>query len=1206
MMNFIKHICLIGLSCLCMTSLAAKEAKDTLGIKHKTSKKEHYRDIGFSATDYSLQKRYRPKNDMFAKGNFFNNSFISLTGEAMQLLPVNGKSFSTQYALGINFGKWINENNAVRLNGTVGSFVRNTDGNRLLTTGAEIDHMFNLTSYIWGYRRARFCDISTVGGLGYMFSYDEGSYIGYYNVHLGLNFATKVGRDMDLFFEPLAYFVGNGMTRYDDLNWRNYNFAPAFKVGLSYLVQPKEYKRQKVDYMEDSFITLAAGVQFEHSGLVLSSLGMMKSLRPHLAVGFGKMYRDGFGFRTTASHSNDIWKVTADGKKLQAGYTALRLEAMYDFMSLNKNLRDDFPFALSLLLGPEAGIVNKKDVTRNIRHVYVGATGGLQAKVRVSKGAALFLEPRFSAIQYSDLTGSAETPAERANYKDVLFNCNLGLEMALGKGRYDRRYQDGDFPDDRQEDDFIAKRFFDNTFISLTGESLQLLPSNGSTYSTQYAVGGNIGKWIDQYNAIRLGASIGTFVKNAEPSRLYNFGVEADYLFNISSYTDGYRRDRFCDVSTVAGIGYRLSRKDGSYKDYINAHFGFNFAMKVGRDIDLFFEPLAYFQGDDMIWRKTGESTWRDNLNFENYIFAPALKVGLTYIVQPKEHKRPVVDYGKGSFISIAGGVQFEHSGLVLNSLGMMKSLRPHLAVGFGKMYRDGFGFRTTVAHSNDIWKVAAGGKKLQAGYTALRLEAMYDFMSLNKNLREDFPFALSLLLGPEAGIVKKEEVGRDIKHVYVGATGGLQAKVRVSKEAALFVEPRFSAIQYSDLINASQRANYKDVLFNCNLGVEIALGGQKRHDRRFISERFFDNTFISLTGESLQLLPANGSTYSTQYAVGGNIGKWIDPYNAIRLGASIGTFVKNAESNRLYNFGVEADYLFNISSYTDGYRTDRFCDVSTVAGIGYRLSQKNGSYKDYINAHFGFNFAMKVGRDIDLFLEPLAYFQGDDMIWKNTGESTWRDNININAFIPAPALKVGLTYMIQPKEGGRQKVDYGEHSFVSYGGGVQFEHSSLVLNSLGMMKSLRMHNMFSYGKVYRKGFGIRTTVAHSNDIWKVAADGKNLMAGYTALRLEAMYDLMSLNKNLGEDFPFSLSLLVGPEAGLVKKEDVDREIRHVYVGAAGGIQAKVRISKAVSIFIEPRCSAIQYSDMINAAQRANYKDVLFNCNLGIEIRSKR
>ncbi len=1205
MQNYLKYIYLLCISCLCAAPLAAHEAKDTLAASVEVNKKPHYRDIGFSAADYHLQKRYRPANDPFAAKRFIDNTFFSLTGDAQQLHGLNGRSYSMQYAVGANIGKWINEYNAVRLGASVGTYVMNKTNSRVYTMGLEADYLFNLTSYMWGYRRSRFCEWSTVLGLGYMASRYNGEYKDFFNFHMGMNLSMKTGKYVDLFFEPLIYFHGNDITWDDKLSWRDYNFSPGLKVGLTYNVQPKEYRRGKVDYMEDSFISIAAGPQFEHSGAVLNErLGMGRSLRPHYMISFGKIYRDGFGFRTSAAFSNDIWKLGTGGRMLKAGYTALRLEAMYDFMSLGRNLREDFPFALSVLFGPEAGIVKKEENSGYSRHVYVGAAGGLQAKYRFINGLALFVEPRFTALQYSGLLRSGSP--ERANYKDVLFSANLGLEVSLKALQRSSRNLRKNAED---KDEFIRNRFWDNTFISLTGESLQLFPTNGSSYSTQYTVGGNIGKWFNPYHALRLGASFGTFVKNADGSRFYNVGGEADYLFNISSYTDGYDRNRFCSVSTVAGLGYRLSRHYGSFKDYINAHLGLNIAFNVGKHIDFFLEPLAYFQGDDMIWRNEGESTWRDNINLRNFIAAPALKVGLTYNVQPKGQKRTGTDYLEDAFISFGAGLQFEHSGLVLNSLGMIRSLRPHLMFSFGKEYVDGFGARTSIIHSNDIWKVAPNGGRLKAGYTALRLEAMYDFMSLGKNLRDDFPFALSILIGPEAGVVKKEDVARDARHVYVGATGGLQAKYRFTDVISYFIEPRFTGLMYSDLLKAGSpvRANYKDVLFNLNFGVEVALGTVNRRPRpvqaQFSGRKFMDNTFISLTGESLQLFWNNGSSYSTQYAVGGNIGKWFDQYNALRLGASVGTFVRNANGNRLYTMGAEADHMFNLTALWSD-RSSSFCEVSTVEGIGYRLSHQSGSFKDYLNIHVGFNFAMKMGRHVDLFLEPLAYFQGDDMIWKNKGESTWRDNIDLKKFIFAPALKVGLTYNAVPKDHRRPAVNYLENSFISIAAGPQFEHSGSVLNDrLGMGRSLRPHYMLSFGKFYTDGFAVRTSVTYSNDIWKIGSDDRLFKAGYTAMRLEGMYDFMSLDKSLRKDFPFSLSIVAGPEAGIVRKQDASREIRHVYVGATGGLQFKCRIAKPVSIFLEPRMTALIYSDLLRTGSptRANYKDVLFNLNLGLE-----
>ncbi len=1237
MLNSLKHICLLCLTYLCMTPLTAQEAVDSLDTPAKaTDKRQHYRDIGFSAADYTLQKRYRPENKTFTAQRFIDNTFISFTGEALQLLPANGKTFSMQYALGLNIGKWINEYNAVRLGASIGTFKKNHENTRLYTLGAEIDHLFNLTSYIDGYRNDRFCELSTVAGAGYRVSRYNGSYKNYFDVHLGMNISMKTGKDIDVFFEPLAYIQGNDIAWTDGMNWKGYNFSPGLKAGLMYVFQPREYQRQKVNYMDETFISFAAGPQIQHYDAVYNKLGLKEAMGYHYMLSFGKTYCDGFGLRTSLVYSYDTWsRNEGNNRDLKTKYAGLRLEAMYNFMSLNRNLRDDFPFAVSLFLGPEAGILKKQEVLGNYRDAYVGVGGGLQVKYTIFNAVSLFLEPRASLILYTDkLNQDSDMNRYVTNTNDLLFNCNLGIETSLnslhkGLKRVGRAIAvtDSTFRNKPTRDSFVAKRFIDNTFISATGESMQLLPADGSTYSMQYAVGGNIGKWLNRYNAIRLGASVGTFTRNLDHARIYTIGVEADHMFSLTSYFNGYRRDRFCEVSTVEGIGYRFSRFAGSYRDYFNLHLGFNFAMKVGKDMDIFFEPLAYIQGNNMMWTGKDPSGWKDKVDFRDINFAPALKVGLTYAVQPKEHKREPVNYLEDSFISIALGPQFEHTSTVFSNVGLLKSFKPHLMISFGKMYMKGFGFRTSLIHSRDVWNLGKDNQKLNGRYTGLRLEAMYDLMSLNRNLKDDFPFSLSLLAGPEAGIVKKDDVGRNIRDVYVGIAGGMQAKYRFNDYIAMFLEPKISLLTYSES-NVSgygdeRRSNLIDGLMNCNLGLEFALGNERPAKRYYNNKgyegttvakttttattaekskkgRFIDNTFISVTGEALQFFIDRAGAYSTQYAVGGNIGKWLNEYNAIRLGASIGTFVRNADAHRMYNIGVEADHMYNLTNYIWGYRNDRFCNWSTVGGLGYRLSRHRGSWKDYINIHVGMNFAFQMGRHIDLLIEPLAYFQGEDMIWRNPGESTMKDNIDLSKFIFAPALKVGLTYTTQPKHNQRPAVDYKD-LFISVAAGPQFEHSGLVLNSIGMFKSLRPHTMLSIGKVYRDGFGVRTSATYSSDIWKVGKDQQKLKASYFAMRLEGSYDFMTPVKKLKKDYPFSLTILAGPEAGIVKKQDDSRSFRQVYIGVGGGLQAKYRVAKKVSIFLEPRGTLLQYSGSSGKGRRANFRDVLFSCNLGLE-----
>ncbi len=1258
------------------------------------------RGRNWSGADYSDPRfTRRISDDQFVADRFWDNTFISLTGETMALLPVDGKTFSPQYAVGGNVGKWINYIHAIRLGASAGYFVRNSISDRVLTAGVEADYLYNITAHHWGYSRDRFCHLSAVAGLGYRLSFTDATNRDYVNLHFGANLAFNVGKDVDIFVEPLLYVQGDDMiyrTKAEsslagNFDIRHFMLSPAMKVGMTYNVLPVDHKRPAVNYLEDSFVSLGVGGQFQVYGDVFNEIGLFNSIRPHYMLSLGKIYTDdGFGFRSSFTWSSDLWDRNGEGGDLKAGYFGARVEMMYNLMKLNKGLRDDFPFSAYILAGPEAGILKKQGDAENniraVRDVYVGLTGGLQAKYKVARATSLFVEPRFSFLTYSEGNpAKGDYKEKRSNLSDLLLNCNLGLELDLGDVVYDLRrahmnmmqsiaerrayqeqiaaaqraaaekaaaqaaleqavsgkttpgqigpgqtvpvYMDTRTHLDRYAyvpRDFVSERFWDNTFISLTGEAMQLFANNGSTYSTQYAVGGNIGKWINSTNAIRLGASMGTFVKNLDHARMYNIGVEADHMYNITNGLFGYDLERFCNWSTVAGLGYRISRYKGSFKDYVNLHLGMNFAFKVGQDIDLFAEPLLYFIGDDLIHKNTAGSSFAYNFDPRHFICAPALKVGATCMIQPKDKKRPGVNYFEDSFISFGVGGQFQAYGDVFSEVGLLKSMRPHYMLSIGRIYADGFGFRSTLTTSSDIWKRGAEGQDLEGKYYGGRVELMYDLMNLKNDIKEDHRFMLSALVGPEAGILKKQDnIGRNVSDVYVGLTGGLQAKYRFAKSASIFVEPRFSYLLYSEGNPngyEERRSNLTDLLMNCNLGLEFALGGGEdgkrryenlypsygesdgRRSRGFINERFFDNTFISLTGEALQMFPNNGSTYATQYAVGGNIGKWVNRANAIRLGASVGTFVKNSESVRLYNMGVEADWMYSLTNGIFGYDAERFCNWSTVAGLGYRLSHYKSSYKDYINLHLGMNFSFKVGRDIDLFAEPLLYFMGDDVIYKNAGASSFVYNFDPRNYICAPALKVGATCLIQPKDNKRTGVNYFEDTFVSLAAGVQFEHSGLVLNGIGMMKSLRPHYMLSLGRLYSRGFGFRGSLTHSNDIWRTRPeDGKLLMAAYNAARFELSYDFLTPVKAVRKDLPVSLSVFMGPEAGFVKKEDIMRTYRQVYIGATGGVQAKFDVTDHFSVFLEPRASALQYSGASGKGQRANYKDVLFSCNLGVE-----
>lgn len=90
--------------------------------------------------------------------------------------------------------------------------------------------------------------------------------------------------------------------------------------------------------------------------------------------------------------------------------------------------RDDNRFSLSLMLGPEAGVMLKDNIGRRLNPI-VGVTGGVQAKTRLSDRFSIFMEPRFSWVPYPALSGLSY-PVNRNHYEWIL-NCNFGVEFDL-------------------------------------------------------------------------------------------------------------------------------------------------------------------------------------------------------------------------------------------------------------------------------------------------------------------------------------------------------------------------------------------------------------------------------------------------------------------------------------------------------------------------------------------------------------------------------------------------------------------------------------------------------------------------------------------------------------------------------------------------------------------------------------------------------
>lgn len=407
----------------------------------------------------------------------------------------------------------------------------------------------------------------------------------------------------------------------------------------------------------------------------------------------------------------------------------------------------------------------------------------------------------------------------------------------------------------------------------------------------------------------------------------------------------------------------------------------------------------------------------------------------------------------------------------------------------------------------------------------------------------------------------------------------------------------------------------------------------------QFNKKSFFSNTFIGVRGSAVKVMNPD---YGFGQVAGAFIGKWFHPAVAVRLGMSVPPLPKeppaywydNFDARKIRAFEMSADVMFNLMSYLGGYNTSRFCEMSVVAGAGYVHVWKPSAYEggeadkgDALSARVGLNFDMRIFDRLHLFFEPQVnmYFSprpgssNKGIAISSAGD--WK------SYLTAFRTSVGLAYNFgQTKPEAKRmsgsykdpKLDWNGY-FVSALGGVQFQQNSRLVWKSNMSAGERvgMHFSLGGGRWYNEYFGLRLSMNYAENSWVKYLYDKPLTTRYLSLRLEGMLDVLNMgryfrnkSKGVSDDVEplFGLSLLLGPEMGRMWKYDRNNQmLREYYVGAAGGLQARFRVHKWVSVLAEPRFTVVPYTaphvDKEAPNDRMNYYDVLLNFNVGLEVR---
>ena len=396
----------------------------------------------FNALDYSMQKRYRPKNMEFVNKSWADNTFLELNMGVEDFLKREGAEMGLYKIFSAGYGKMFTPVHGARLNLNGGWALHKRTSDSYMRIGLQASHLFNITAYMKGYNPSRVFELSTVLGLGYTYSkmIDKSAFsVG--EIHAGIQMRLRLMDNLSLMLEPTIGLYSDGIDHYTKTNWHKYDVGYGAKLGLIYDINKSASVSRKTKGTPGGiFVSFAGGIQYQYSNIV-REMGIKNSLGPHISLSAGKWFLPYLGVRGSLFYGGDTWNRNGiyndEGtliaeNKLNCSYIGARIEAMVnalEFAELDVNRW----LAVSVIGGLEIAGMNKTDVTQNVKYTYLAFTGGLQAKYKVNSRWGVFVEPRLSLVPYSYVPKNSQGTVltDRTKYSDNIYNFNVGVEYTF-------------------------------------------------------------------------------------------------------------------------------------------------------------------------------------------------------------------------------------------------------------------------------------------------------------------------------------------------------------------------------------------------------------------------------------------------------------------------------------------------------------------------------------------------------------------------------------------------------------------------------------------------------------------------------------------------------------------------------------------------------------------------------------------------------
>lgn len=932
--------------------------------------------------DHIRVKRYRPADSLFVDTAFAKNIYFSVfgAGEIPHLRDITSyRSFSP--GIGFQIGKQWDKFNLVRFSFSYMKGRQQAGKGMMINNRMDLkaDYLFDMTSYLMGYRPGRIGSIHTVAGLGFTYVPDG---VHRYEPHFqtGLHFRYHAGDHLYLFAEPLMmlYPSADNVTpmRNSLLAW-----SPRLEIGASYNftahpVSLNPYKNQS--WMDQVFIQGGAGATFMATALKGNA---SPSKGGTAFVNLGKWYGvlgGRIGLFTQAWHNSQ------SSYDRVYGYAGGRAEAL---LSLNHLFRPSVVqprLEANAFWGWEMGVVGYRGNTyfADRFNWFHGPSLGGNLIYYVTPQVGLMFEGRYHRPMFDRTRSSGIEQRFTQNNMSV----SLGLEI---------RRRDTEFYDLKNQYKHIFRPYW---FTELAGgitEGIQALTPSAICDN----IGGSgrlaFGRAFTPSSALRF--SIGTGgLKTTSYGTAYPFHMSLDYQLDLLNVLIGYKPDRRMDFDLLAGFNYLHNAVHGA--DVFGGNLGLQTGVKLNRHFDLYLEPML-----KLYPRKAFEGAKQ----IASWNAIADLHLGLRYRFEEfngtfGDSKRK--DFADGLFVRMAAGV---NKIIPAENAGPGGTANISLGKWFNFLGLRLSGFATYTFDEHSYIQLSERQKE-HTQYVGARLEGMLALADFWKT--EEVPTVDVNLIGGWVTGVARNNSSYNLKNI-TGMNGyafSTQVKWNINSHWGIFVEPRFQQLfyhydkQFAERSYAIQSVRYKPKMFELEAGIEFQNRGMDAY--RESRHAFQPESFIQ--GEYTVTLPLkllNRAGLDHRGGIG--FGRRFTPLSGARIVIDYGK----------YNAGIKtpvttlsADYLFSLMNWFSGYKPENPWQLEAIAGFTYSFSPDALNKNDKQVAgvpgiKLGVRAAYRFLPQWGIYLEPQNLFR-----FGRLNEKFWMYQ---NRFSETVGLNIGVEY---------------------------------------------------------------------------------------------------------------------------------------------------------------------------------------------------